>query len=74
MPHRFSDIIRARTSPHFFSFTANGLVPGVLLEIPDPARKEACGDEVEEAGRDDEEYLEGCLVATTAIYEITSSV
>lgn len=63
VPDRLADIVGARAGACFGAVAAADLGPGVVLEVPDSAGEEAGRDEVEEAGGDYEEDLEGCLVA-----------
>ena len=64
MPDALADVVRSRTRACFAGVASDGMVPCVVFEEPDRAREEAGGDEVEEAGADDEEDLELCCVAT----------
>lgn len=57
VPDTLVNIIGTRSVSKLISFTTNVLVPLGHLETPDRARKEASTDEVQEAGRENEEEL-----------------
>ena len=64
VPHALADIVRAWTGSRLSCVTAGYLVPRVLLEVPDAAREETSGHEVEDAGGGNEKDLErGCETA-----------
>jgi hypothetical protein len=58
VPHALPDVVGARAGADPVGVAADDFVPGVGLEGPDGFGEEARGDEVEEAGGDDEEDLE----------------
>lgn len=49
MPDTPVNIVRSRTISEFRGITADNLVPLLLLEEPNGAREETCGDKVEKA-------------------------
>lgn len=67
MPHAIADIVGARAVSRLRDAVAGETDPGVHLEGPDAAGHEARRDEVEEAGGDDEEDLEGRFVAASVL-------
>ena len=58
MPHASSNIVASWTRAKFSCVTADDLVPFVCLEMPHALREEACSDQVEQAGWDEEEVLD----------------
>lgn len=67
VPNAVVNIVGAGTVAYFGGIPADNLVPLGAFERPDGAGKEAGGDKVEEAGRDDEEELELGTNTTAAI-------
>ena len=70
MPDTLADIVGTSSRTRFGRITTDDIVPGVVLEVPDCTREETSGDEVEEAGRDDQEVLQGGSVTTSIAEEI----
>lgn len=58
MPDTLADIVGTGSRTRFGGITTDDIVPGVVLEVPDGTGEETSGDEVEEAGRDDQEVLQ----------------
>lgn len=74
MPNALVDVIGARTSASFGSITTNQLIPLLLLKRPDSTRKEASSNEIEQAGRNDEENLQfGAGTAPKCVSENSDS-
>jgi hypothetical protein len=63
VPHAFPDVVGSWTSAGFYGAFTSESDPRVLLEVPDAFREQAGCDKVQEARRDDEEYLQRRLVA-----------
>lgn len=59
VPDAAANVVRTRSRTQLGRVTADNEVPLVGLEVPDALGEEAGGDEVEEAGREDEEVLNG---------------
>ena len=57
MPHALGNIIGTWTRTGLSGVASSQIVPLLGFEVPDGAREKARGDEVEEAGGDDEEDL-----------------
>lgn len=60
MPNTPANVVGARPGAQLCGVTADNLVPLVLLKVPDTLGEEASSNEVQEAGRNDEEELNGC--------------
>ena len=58
MPEALSDIVRSGPGSSLGGIAADDVVPGVGLEISHSSGEEPGCDEVEEAGRDNEEVLQ----------------
>ena len=65
VPDALADVVGSWTGACLAGVASDGVVPGVVFEVPDCAGEEAGCYEVEEAGADYEEDLEFCCVATT---------
>lgn len=61
VPHALVNVIGTRSISKFCGVTADNLVPFLLLEITHCPGEESSGDEIQEARRNDKEYLQlGC--------------
>ncbi|KAB8437403.1 hypothetical protein FH972_025081 [Carpinus fangiana] len=67
VPYGLANIVAAGARTRLGGISTSQLVPSVLLQIPDASAKETGGNEVEEAGGDDQEDLEGGNVAKTTL-------
>lgn len=70
VPDTLADIVGTSSRTRFGRITTDDIIPGVVLEVPDCTGEETSGDEVEEAGRDDQEVLQGGSVTTSIAEEI----
>jgi hypothetical protein len=44
MPYTLPDVVRSSPSTHLRCFTSYQVVPGVVLQVPDPTSAESCGN------------------------------
>lgn len=58
VPDTLTNIIRTGSGSKFRGIGSNGLVPLVLLQKPYGSREETGGNEIKEAGGDDQKELE----------------
>ena len=65
VPDALADVVGAGARADLGGVTADDMVPGVDLKVPDGLGEETGGYEVEEAGGDDEEELQGRGVASS---------
>lgn len=58
VPHALGDVVGSWAGSGLGCVASSQVVPVLCLEVPDGSREEAGGDEVEEAGGEDEEHLQ----------------
>lgn len=64
VPDTLTNIIRTGPRSRLRSISTDDVVPSVVLEVPDGARKQPSGNKIKEARRDDQEVLQGGSVTT----------
>lgn len=68
VPNTLANIVRAWAGARLRCITANDLIPFVVFKIPDCLGEKTCGNQVQEAGRNDQKDLQGSTIATTICF------